>query len=109
MSNGEGATTLRDEIDALDAYVDEMRANWLDSNVYEPSHYRSGEVETIDKIDAILSKMTVSPFHAYCIGNVVKYVDRAGKKAVCGDYEKGFELDMAKAAQYLNRLIFGEW
>lgn len=108
MSNGE-STTLREEIDALDAYVDDLRENWLAANVLEPSHYTSGDVETIDKIDAILSKLRVSPFHAYCIGNIVKYIDRAGKKAVCGDFERGFDLDTAKAAQYINRLMFGEW
>lgn len=61
-------------------------------NVNHPSHYTSGKIEVIDFIeDQALG------FH---LGNVVKYVSRAGKKTP-GKYIE----DLEKAAWYLNRKI----
>lgn len=60
--------------------------------VSNPSHYTSGKIEVIDFIeDQCLS---------YHLGNVVKYVARAGKK----DPSKELQ-DLEKAAWYLNRAI----
>ena len=60
--------------------------------VNHPSHYTSGCIEVIDYIeDQGLN------FH---LGNVIKYISRAGKK----DPEKKIE-DLEKAAWYLNRYI----
>jgi hypothetical protein len=42
-----------------------------------PSHYRSGDVETIDMIR---TRLGVGLFIGFCIGNVLKYQDRAGMK-----------------------------
>lgn len=58
--------------------------------VNSPSHYTAGGIETIDAIEA-----WGLDFH---LGNVVKYVSRAGKK---GDAAE----DLQKAAWYLQRAI----
>lgn len=60
--------------------------------VNHPSHYTDGKIEVIDFIED--KKL---PFH---LGNVVKYVSRAGKK----DKTKMIE-DLKKAQWYLNRYI----
>lgn len=61
-------------------------------SVNHPSHYTSGKIEVIDFIED--QKL---PYH---LGNVVKYVARAGKK----DKTKTVE-DLKKAAWYINRYI----
>lgn len=63
-----------------------------DNNVNHPSHYNDGEIEVIDYIED--KKLN---FH---LGNVVKYVSRAGKK--CADKEIE---DLKKAKWYLDRYI----
>ena len=68
--------------------------------VDSPSHYTSGEVETIEKIEAVTEGLNARA--AYLLGNVIKYVDRAGKK---GDAAE----DLAKANNYAHRLCTGEW
>ena len=61
--------------------------------VNQPAHYTSGGIETIDFIEA---KQL-----GYNLGNVVKYVSRAGKK--------GSRLqDLQKAQWYLAREIKNE-
>lgn len=61
-------------------------------NVNHPAHYNTGKIEVIDYIeDQNLG------FH---LGNVVKYISRAGKK----DPTKTLE-DLHKAAWYLQRKI----
>lgn len=61
-------------------------------NVNHPPHYTRGGIETIDFIEA--------KELSWCLGNVVKYVSRAGHK---GDKLE----DLGKAAWYLRREI--EW
>lgn len=59
-------------------------------NINHPSHYNTGKIEVIDYIeDQDLN------FH---LGNVIKYISRAGKK---GDTLE----DLKKAQWYLNRYI----
>lgn len=58
--------------------------------VDHPEHYQSGKIEVIDVIEAF--KL------GFRLGNVVKYVLRAGKKG------NRIE-DLKKAAWYLNREI----
>lgn len=61
-------------------------------SVNHPTHYTSGCIEVIDFIeDQNLN---------YHLGNVLKYICRAGKK----DPSKTIE-DLKKAAWYLNRYI----
>ena len=61
-------------------------------NVNHPSHYTDGDIEVIDYIED--KKL------GYHLGNVVKYVSRAGKK----DAGKEIE-DLKKARWYLDRYI----
>jgi hypothetical protein len=60
--------------------------------VNSPPHYRAGGVETIDFIEAKDLN--------YRLGNVVKYVSRAGKK------DSDPLVDLKKARWYLDREIF---
>lgn len=60
--------------------------------VENPSHYNSGKIEVIDFIED--QKL------GFCLGNVIKYVSRAGKK----DSSKTIE-DLEKAKWYLEREI----
>lgn len=59
--------------------------------VNSPDHYTSGGIETIDFIEA--KELD------YNLGNVVKYITRAGKKNI-----KKLE-DLKKAQWYINRAI----
>jgi hypothetical protein len=61
-------------------------------NVNHPPHYRAGGIETIDFIEAKDLN--------YRLGNVVKYVSRAGKKVNSDPLE-----DLKKAQFYLTREI----
>ena len=61
-------------------------------NVNHPAHYTDGNIEVIDFIED--KKL---PYH---LGNVVKYICRAGKK----DPDKTIE-DLEKAEWYLKRYI----
>lgn len=61
-------------------------------NVNHPSHYCDGKIEVIDFIED--KKLN------YHLGNVVKYISRAGKKCP----EKEVE-DLKKARWYLDRYI----
>ena len=58
--------------------------------VNSPDHYKAGGIETIDYIEA--KELN------YHLGNVVKYVSRAGKKG-------GRLQDLQKAQWYLTREI----
>lgn len=64
----------------------------MTNTIEHPSHYTDGGIETIDFIEA--KKLN------YRLGNVVKYVSRAGKK----DPETRIE-DLKKAMWYLKREI----
>lgn len=66
--------------------------NDLREYVENPSHYNSGKIEVIDFIED--QKL------GFCLGNVIKYVSRAGKK----DSSKTIE-DLEKAKWYLEREI----
>lgn len=60
--------------------------------VTKPEHYTSGGIEVIDFIEAIGV--------GYHLGNVIKYVSRAGKKSQDTRLQ-----DLKKAQWYLNREI----
>lgn len=62
----------------------------MNDNVNSPAHYKDGGIETIDFIEA--KRL------GYSLGNVIKYVSRAGKK---GDRLE----DLKKAQWYLAREI----
>lgn len=65
----------------------------MTDNINNPAHYKDGGIETIDFIEA---KQL-----GYSLGNVIKYISRAGKK---GDRLE----DLKKAQWYLAREIYYE-
>ncbi len=81
-----------------------LTAAQMPDQVNSPSHYTDGGIETIDFIEA--KKLN------YNLGNVVKYISRAGKKnnyiafngTLNPKYTKTIE-DLEKAAWYLAREI----
>ena len=66
-----------------------------DDGVKQPSHYQL--FEGVEAIEVIARSMTREMFKGYCLGNILKYRLRAGKKSELATLEK----DMAKAAFYL--------
>jgi len=60
--------------------------------VAKPQHYANSKIEVIDYIE--------DKELGFCLGNVIKYVSRAGKK-----YEEKEIEDLEKAAWYLDRRI----
>ena len=67
------------------------------ADAINPTHYTSGGIETIDYIQAKLGNDGVM---AFCLGNVIKYVSRAGKKDISTELE-----DLKKAQWYLNKAV----
>lgn len=68
--------------------------------VDSPEWYTSGGVETIDKIEAVVDGLPARD--AYLLGQVVRYVDRAGMKDEA-------DIDLGKANNYAHRLMGGKW
>ena len=66
----------------------------MSDQVNQPEHYRQGEIECIDAIEAAL---TPEEFRGFCKGNVFKYVWRMN--------HKGGASSLAKAGWYLRRLL----
>lgn len=62
--------------------------------VRKPSHYQV--FDGVESIEIIARSMTVSEFRGFCLGNVLKYRLRAGKKSELATMEK----DLKKAAFY---------
>lgn len=62
--------------------------------VAKPSHYML--FDDIEAIEVIARSMTREQFKGYCLGNILKYRLRAGKKSELAYLEK----DMAKANFY---------
>lgn len=67
-------------------------------NINHPKHYNTGKIETYDYIeDQGLN---------YAMGNVIKYVSRAGKKKASGKSLDASALeDLKKARWYLDKEI----
>lgn len=63
-----------------------------DDGVRKPSHYQV--FDGVESIEIIARSMTVSEFRGFCMGNVLKYRLRAGKKSELATMEK----DLNKAA-----------
>lgn len=70
------------------------QANPVDDGVRKPSHYQV--FDGVESIEIIARSMTVSEFRGFCLGNVLKYRLRAGKKSELATMEK----DLKKAAFY---------
>lgn len=86
-SSGVDIDAVYEKVDALISLPVEMF-----DPVSNPAHYTDGGVETIDFIE--------SKRLGYHLGNVVKYISRAGKKGT----NNGLE-DLKKAQWYLARAI----
>lgn len=82
--------TLRD----LRASVETVGTCSEDDGVRKPSHYQV--FDGVESIEIIARSMTVSEFRGFCMGNVMKYRLRAGKKSELATMEK----DLNKAAFY---------
>lgn len=68
-------------------------------------HYDFENVnETIDVIEMIVGRESIPRKSAYCIGNAVKYLLRAGVKS-----SETWKDDVAKAENYLHRALTSEW
>ena len=68
------------------------------SDSINPTHYKDGPTHTL--CDQPIECIDITQGMSFCLGNVVKYIFRAGKK----DPTKLLE-DLEKAAWYLNREI----
>jgi hypothetical protein len=64
----------------------------MSDQVNSPKHYKTGKIEVIDYID--------DKNLGFNLGNVVKYISRAGKKNPDTEIQ-----DLEKASWYLNREI----
>tara|TARA_R100000353_G_scaffold37411_1_gene29724 strand:- start:6229 stop:6597 length:369 start_codon:yes stop_codon:yes gene_type:complete len=71
--------------------------NVQEDMVNHPPHYKVGGIETLDFIRA---KLGTDGYVGYCVGNVLKYLSRAGHK----DRQKVQE-DLKKAEFYLKEAI----
>lgn len=77
-----------------------IRCGQSTETVDSPSWYTAGAVETIDKVEAVVDGLPAKD--AYLLGQVVRYVDRAGMKDEAA-------IDLGKANNYAHRLVRGKW
>jgi endonuclease YncB( thermonuclease family) len=75
--------------------VDEIFENLEDKDNINPNHYRQGDVECIDALEA--ATIRLNGIDAVCTANAIKYLWRWKEK-------NGTE-DLKKAQWYINRLI----
>ena len=78
--------------DIIAYYV--VHQNSVPDMVNSPTHYTDGGIEVIDYIEA---KLGPDGFKAYCIGNALDHISRAGKKGSAKE-------DLSKAIWYLRRV-----
>ena len=99
----DAANDIRDEANAAHVKQGKWRCTIKENNkqtddpVNHPSHYCSGDIECIDAISSALGH---DGLIAFCRGNAIKYLWRAGLK---GDIEE----DLRKAAWYCERAAKG--
>jgi hypothetical protein len=86
-----GAEQVSKRMDGMQKLVDLVKEGYeKPDNVSKPSHYQVLDCEVIDIISGFLSK---DEFRGYCLGNIIKYRMRAGKKNDAAE-------DLAKADEY---------
>lgn len=86
---------VRDEMDSRKASeAPEVEQEETIEGVTKPSHYAL--FDDIEAIEIIARSMTREQFKGYCLGNILKYRLRAGKKSELAYLEK----DLAKADFY---------
>lgn len=74
--------------------MENRKATLGDDGVKQPTHYQL--FDDIEAIEVIARSMTQEMFKGYCLGNILKYRLRAGKKGEMATLEK----DTAKAEFY---------
>lgn len=74
--------------------MDSRKTSSGDEGVKKPSHYQL--FDGVEAIEVIARSMTAEMFKGYCLGNILKYRLRAGKKGEMATLEK----DTAKAEFY---------
>lgn len=95
----EGITmgSIREELATQPAFVPDCSTTEKsdsDDGVKAPSHYML--FEGVESIQIIARSMTIAEFKGFCLGNVLKYRLRAGKKSELASMEK----DLNKAEFY---------
>lgn len=87
-----------------------------DEKVLHPHHYDIiPGMETIDILGTVLNdNKDLTPFAAYCLGNVIKYVLRAGRKNGIEDYQKArvyidWLIEELEGSQREFKRELGEW
>ena len=88
------STTLGDVRAELEATIKQPSKVDSDDAVHQPNHYML--FEGVESIQVIARSMTTAEFKGFCLGNVLKYRLRAGKKSEMANMEK----DLAKANFY---------
>lgn len=63
-----------------------------------------GPVETISVLESVVKREALPRAAAYCVGNALKYLLRAGNKP-----GESWKDDIAKAENYLHRALTGVW
>lgn len=63
----------------------------MNDKIKNPKHYQI--IDGFESIDIIACSLTIDQFKGFCIGNILKYRIRAGKK-------DELEQDIAKANEY---------
>jgi hypothetical protein len=95
----DAANDIRDKTNAADvkqgkwSYTIKDNNKQTDDPVNHPSHYCAGDIECIDAISSALGH---DGLIAFCRGNAIKYLWRAGLKGDMGE-------DLRKAAWYCER------
>lgn len=87
------------EIREMDGALEMLKeSNKTFDDVQSPQHYTETKIEVIDYIE--------DKNLGFCLGNVIKYVSRAGRKHSVGKTDKEKEIqDLKKARWYLDRRI----
>ena len=75
-------------------YLDKPNVESITDDVRQPSHYQV--FPDVESIEIIARSMTQAEFKGFCMGNVLKYRLRAGKKSELATMEK----DLKKADFY---------
>lgn len=75
----------------METLAEQSRAEKINEAVKKPKHYQV--IENVEAIQIIAQSMTKEQFKGYCLGNILKYRLRAGKK-------DELEQDIRKAEEY---------
>ena len=108
MVNSNMFVKNEDALFGTPSYAEEQLANAKkkieepkEDMINHPSHYTQGEIECIEVIKYINSKLHMEGYEGYCLGNFIKYIRRC-------NYKNGWE-DIDKAIFYLNELLMEQW